>query len=144
MDAREAIIDLLDNHYDVLALSRRQLADLASVNVGQLSNWLRIAGPLSSQKEGRVAMVMLERVEATLRQDLPPAKVGTLSVRANVLRSYGPRRRLLAAQPEAALEGRPISPDNPYYIKRAADADLEVRLRSELIQLSIVGGPKTG
>ena len=144
LDARGAIVDLLDNHYELLELSRSQLAAHAGVNVGQLSNWLRNGGPLSSQKEAQVAQVMLDRIEASLRQSPLPPSSPTLAARAEVLRSFGPRQRLLAAHPDAGLQGRPISPENPFYIKRATDDELKIRLDSKMIQLSVIGGPKTG
>ena len=147
MDAREAIVDLLDSHSGVLSLSRRQLAELAGVNAGQLSNWLRNAGPLSGEREGKVVQAVLDKVEAALGKQPPPEEQTrtALSGRGEVLRLHGPRRRLAAAEPENALKGHPISPENPYYIKRAADTDLEAKLRAERDpKLLIVGGPKTG
>jgi len=134
MDAQKAMQELLDDHYDVLAMNRRQLADLAGVNAGQLSNWLRNAGPLSAEKEGRVAQMILEKVE----------NHSQLQRFAQVLRYYGPRRRLLATKSEEALAGRPIFLDNPLYIKRYSDFELEYRLRSDRIQLEINGGAKVG
>ena len=145
MHAREAIVRLIDNHANVVGLNRRQLADLSDVNPGQLSNWLRVAGPLSQAREGRVAQQMLERAQVALEADPKTKATDEISQLASVLRSFGPRRRWIASRPEAARSGEPISPGNPLFRRRPCDDLLTAQLECEGGQaVSVRGGPKTG
>lgn len=144
MNIRETLTHLIDRHGEALRLSRRSLADEARVNPGQVSNWLRNDGPIAPDKQGALAEVALERVQEYLhRQPDAPIKTTLLSFRSRLV-DYGPRLRRIAALPEAALAGGSISRENPFYVKRSADMDLEDRLQRDLIRIGISGGPKTG
>jgi len=145
MNAREAIVSLLDGHTDALGMTRRQLADLAGVNAGQLSNWLRTTGPLAFTKEGKVADRMLSQARAALTANPNVQGAAAIKNLISVLEGYGPRRRLIAMEHEVAERGDPIAQDNPRYMRRMVDEELTQLMDLNRQRVLVVeGGSKMG
>jgi len=142
MDARTAIRLLIDEHGDVMGnLSRRQLADLAKVNAGQLSNWIRGEGPLGIEREGRAVQIALDRACATLGgNSATPAVEECITV----LTVHVPRLFVHMKSPDAAWKGEPVAHDSPYYVPRFNDEHDADTLKHGPTHFAVVGGPKTG
>lgn len=140
MDIRTAIVELLDKHWNLLHLTRKQVANMAEVNAGQLSNWLRTKVALSSERQGRVVRVILEQVQMVMKDKNGPA----IEECVKILTEFMSRSMLQMARPDSAWRGEPIAHATPFYVGRYNDEEVRCVANVRGMRFAIIGGPQTG
>lgn len=143
MNIRSAIANLIDYHGEELRMSRRQLADLAKVNPGQVSNWLRNDGAMGPEREGRVVEAMLECVNKAVKGSESEQALRRFRKYISVLENDSSLSSLKAQKVDPS-DGAPISPRNDGWVHTGACVELQDYFRRDRFNAHIHGGPKSG
>ncbi|MDD5342485.1 MAG: hypothetical protein PHI73_04090 [Patescibacteria group bacterium] len=123
-----------------MGLSRMILANQARVNPGQLSSWLRRGSPLSLEKQGLIAQIILTNAQTKPNLQAIP-EVGRILA---ILETFVPRIVVQTRDPSAAWKGEPIFYQTPFYMPRYLDEDAGSTVQGRVVRIAITGGPKTG